>query len=214
MINYSQFPNYKSILCLNGELPSTDFFINQSKPIIAADGAAKKLLCLGIKPEVIVGDFDSINPSDFSDVKMIHLPSQDKSDFQKTMEYMEQQNLLPTIVCGVNGGFLDHILHNVNVVIEKNCMFFAPPLIGYVLKEPKSLELNLIKNTKISIIGMPKAVVSSNGLKWELEKSLLEFPGYSSYYNRTIANNVSIQVLEGNALILIYSEEIKDNGIL
>lgn len=214
MIDYSNFPNYKSILCLNGELPNAEFFINQSKPIIAADGAAKKLVVLGINPTVIVGDFDSINPSDFSNIKMIHLPNQDKSDFQKTIEYMEQQNLLPTIVCGVNGGFLDHILHNISVVIEKNCMFFAPPLIGYVLKESEPLELNLIKNTKISIIGMPKAVVSSNGLKWALEESLLEFPGNSSYYNRTITNNVSIQVLEGNALILIYSEEIKDNGIL
>ena len=39
---------------------------------------------------------------------------QNSSDFQKAMKYLESQNLLPTIILGISGGYIDHILNNIN----------------------------------------------------------------------------------------------------
>ena len=56
-------PNkFKSILCLDGELPSAAFFFFFTLPIIAADGAANTLMQMGVLPQIVIGDLDSIAP--------------------------------------------------------------------------------------------------------------------------------------------------------
>jgi len=204
---------YKSILCLNGDLPDSSFFVGNER-IIAVDGAADKLLQMGIAPDVIIGDLDSIKQSHYSSSEVIHLPSQDQSDFQKSIDYLKQNKLLPTLVCGASGGFIDHILFNINIILENECIFYAPPLIGYTLKGPVVLQFNFTKNTKISLLGIPKAKISTSGLKWELKETSLEFPGFNSAFNRTIAENISIQILEGAVLMLVYAEHIEDMGAI
>ncbi len=205
MIPHKYFPRHKSILCLNGDLPGSDFFI-QDKTIIAADGALDKLLKVGIKPSIIIGDLDSIEQSTYQDVEIIHRPDQNKSDFQKAMEYLKEQKLLPAIICGVSGGFIDHILQNINVVLENDCIFYAPPVIGYVINSPSVSNYNFNNNTKISLFGIPKARIKTFGLKWELNNAILEFPGFNSCFNRTVLKNVSIEVIEGKVLMLAYLE--------
>ncbi len=208
---HKYFVNARSILCLNGDLPDANFFA-QNKIIIATDGAVDKLLKMGIKPSIVIGDLDSIGSGDYRGIEIIHFPDQHTSDFQKAMNYLGQNNLLPTVVCGVNGGLLDHILYNINVSLEHDSIFYAPPLIGYPLKSPNILNLNLKINTKISLFGMSKARVTTRGLKWELYKDNLEFPGFNSCSNRTNSENISIEVIEGKLLVLIHLETIKDEG--
>ena len=60
---------YKSVLCLNGDLPKASFFREMDLPIIAADGAANYLIKNDILPEVIIGDLDSIDRKQFKQFK-------------------------------------------------------------------------------------------------------------------------------------------------
>ncbi len=207
------YKNAKSILCLNGDLPASHFFV-EDKIIVAADGAADKLLRIGIKPAVIIGDLDSVEHSNHPDTEIIYLPDQNQSDFQKAMHYLAQNQLLPTMVFGVGGGFIDHVLCNINIISENECAFYSPPLIGYVLKGPTISNLDLKLNTKISLLGMAKAKVNTSGLKWELNNETLQFPGNNSCFNRTASENISIEVVEGKLLVMIYTENIEDMGAL
>lgn len=213
MMPHKYFKKYKSILCLNGDLPDSNFFL-QDKIIIAADGAADKLLKIGIRPSIIIGDLDSIERSDYQDIEIIHRPDQSESDFQKAMQYLKEQELLPSIICGVSGGFIDHILQNINIVLENDCVFYSPPVIGYVLNPFSVQNYNFKKNNKISLFGMPKARIKTSGLKWELNNDVLEFPGFNSCSNRTFSKNISIEVIEGKLLMLVYLEQSEDMGEL
>jgi thiamine pyrophosphokinase len=207
------YHNAQSILCLNGDLPDSHFFA-EDKVIVATDGAADKLLKINIKPSIIIGDLDSIEHRNHPDSEMIYLPDQNQSDFQKAMHYLDQNKLLPTMVFGIGGGFIDHILQNINIITEHECAFYSPPLIGYVLKGHTISNLDLKPNTKISLLGMAKAKVKTSGLKWELNNAMLEFPGNNSCFNRTLSENISIEVLEGKLLVMIYTENIEDMGKL
>ena len=210
---FKYLQNTKTVLCLNGDLPNNrQFFAN--KFIVATDGAADKLIKMNITPMVIIGDLDSVENSDYHDIEMVHLPDQNQSDFQKALKYMSQRKLLPTVVCGANGGFIDHILHNINVILQNECVFYSPPLIGQVLQGPATMNFSLSFNTKLSLLGMPKAKIRTSGLKWELDDAMLEFPGSNSCFNRTVNENISIEVLEGKLLLLIYSNYIEDMGAL
>ena len=207
------YQNAKSILCLNGDLPTSCFF-TEDKVIVATDGAADKLLKIGIEPSIIIGDLDSIERDNHPERKIIYLPNQDQSDFQKALHYLAQNQLLPTIVFGIGGGFIDHILYNINIIAENECSFYSPPLIGYVLKEHAVSNLVLTPNTKISLLAMTKAKVRTLGLNWELNDETLQFPGNNSCFNRTVSENITIEVLEGKLLVMIYTETIEDMGSL
>lgn len=208
----TDFKDYQSILCLNGLLPDSSFFVSLNLPVIAADGAANSLLESGIVPELIIGDLDSFKPSIGMKHRTLHLQDQNSNDFQKSLTYLKDKGLLPAIVVGINGGHLDHILNNINIFIETDCILYAPPIIGYVLKEQRKHQFLLPNNSKIPLMGIPFASLSSKGLKWELDKSNLSFPGNTSCFNRTKESRIELDIHIGTVLVLIYDEAAIDAG--
>ncbi|WP_045097366.1 thiamine diphosphokinase [Legionella fallonii] len=204
---------YQSILCLNGKLPDSSFFTTMNLPIIAADGAANSLLELGINPALITGDLDSVRPDILTHHAFLHFPDQESNDYQKAMHYLNDNDLLPAIVVGINGGHLDHILNNINIFMETNCLLYSPPLKGFVIKEQSCMNLLLPVHTKISLMGIPEVTLSSKGLKWELNDSHLSFPGKTSCFNRTQSPEIALEVHQGAALVLIYDQMITDAGL-
>lgn len=202
---------YRAILCLNGDLPDKAFFA-RDLPVIAADGAANKLAAMKIKPDMIIGDMDSVDHAHLEATPHLLDPDQSASDFQKSLHYLQQNNLLPSIIVGVNGGHLDHILNNVNLMLQTDSMIYAPPVIGITIKGGEKKLLSLSTGTKISLLGLPQALVTSNGLKWELTSHQLAFPGNTSCFNRAHRDNVEIEVHDGNVLALIYQHDMPDAG--
>ena len=198
------YQNYRSILCLSGTLPEAVFF-RGDLPIIAADGATNTLMKMGVRPRLAIGDLDAIDKSLLDKVETLYDYDQDFCDFEKALKYLAAENLLPCIVVGINGGFLDHVLNNINIVIRSNAVFYAPPLFCCMIRanEPKLFDLPL--NTKLSLFGIPTAEVSTQGLKWELSRSTLTFPGATSCFNRSIAETIHITVHAGQALLMIYT---------
>jgi thiamine pyrophosphokinase len=203
---------YKSVLCLNGNLPEKSFFNKINLPIIAADGAANYLIENDISFEAIIGDLDSIDRKAFKRFKIVHEPNQSSSDFQKSLNYLKNNNLLPSIILGVNGGYIDHILYNLDIFLKSNSIFFAPPIVGYVIKHEESQIFNLPIDTKISLIGAPKANITTSDLKWDLKDETLSFFEVSSCFNRTASNQITIKVNSGVLLVLVYLQNIDDAG--
>lgn len=172
------------------------------------------MLCnLGVFPDLITGDLDSIQPALLENHSFLHLPDQGSTDYQKTMHYLQTHDLLPAIVVGINGGYLDHILNNINIFMDTNCLLYSPPLKGFVVNEKLRVNFILPVQTKISLIGIPEVVLSSEGLKWELKHSHLSFPGKNSCFNRTKTAEISLEVHQGAALVLIYEDAIEDAGV-
>lgn len=203
---------YKSILCLDGHLPEHSFFKRLNLPVIAADGAGNTLYDLGIEPQIIIGDLDSLRTSIRESHAHLHLPDQNSSDFQKCLVFLKENNLLPSIVVGINGGYLDHILNNINIFMETDCLLYAPPILGYVLKEKTRHQFTLPSNSKISVMGIPFATLSSKGLKWDMDHDQLTFPGKTSCFNRTRESLVEFEIHQGAVLVLIYVEQAIDAG--
>lgn len=194
---------YRSILVLDGDLPEKSFF-ESGLPIIAADGAMNALHLLGITPKVVVGDLDSVNPALLTHIEVVHKPDQNSCDFEKALLFLEEKHLLPAIIVGINGGYIDHILNNINIFLQQGCVFYAPPIVGYTLEAGKTHAFSLPLHTKISLMGFPNAQVSTQGLQWELQDYQMSFPGQNSCFNRTGLECIDITVHSGLILVLIY----------
>ena len=96
--------------------------------------------------------------------------------------------------------------------METNCLLYAPPIKGFVIKEKSRLNFLLPLQTKISLMGIPEATISSKGLKWELNHSHLSFPGKTSCFNRTQLSEITLEIHQGAVLVLIYEKDIEDAG--
>ncbi len=201
---------YRSVLCLDGELPLE--FLKQTRlPLIAADGAANRLVENGFEPFAIVGDCDSVRAELLEQYPHVCDRSQETTDFEKAFAYLKKENLLPTIVVGISGGSLDRILSNVFIFSQTDALFLSDTLIGFVLTGKRTFDW--VVDTKVSLFGCPSAIVTSHGLKWELDRTELTFRGFQSCSNRVQTSPLTLEV-EGKILVFAYRCIVKDAGSL
>ena len=90
--------------------------------LIAADGGAKYCFKIGLTPQVIIGDMDSID-SDMckgtSGIEYIRYPAdKDKSDAELAVEYALERGYEQVTMVVATGGRLDHTLGNIALVAD------------------------------------------------------------------------------------------------
>ncbi|TBX43872.1 thiamine diphosphokinase [Lactiplantibacillus paraplantarum] len=104
-------------------------------PWVGADRGALRLVKRGIQPVMVVGDFDSINPTELQAVKdalvgaVVVKPDQDHTDTQLALKSIFEQ-LQPDEVhlYGATGGRLDHLLANIWLVLDPVFRQWAPQI--------------------------------------------------------------------------------------
>jgi len=87
--------------------------------IICVDGGAKNALDLGLKPQVVVGDMDSMDPRLRKELqeagcRFVEHPSRkDATDSELAVRYALSQEATEILILGALGGRIDHTLANV-----------------------------------------------------------------------------------------------------
>jgi thiamine pyrophosphokinase len=202
---------FRSILCLNGDIPKKSFFNQFSGiPVIAADRAGMSLIQMGITPEMVIGDFDSFSGDLYNKgTKFLKYTDQNSTDFEKCIVTMNQKLLFPALVCGAFGQEIDHTINNMHCLMKYGCKY---PMVFYdhaVAAKPKwcmpiysQFNFKAIKGEIISLLPYPEAVISTKGLKWDLDNVLLSVTGLSSARNRAQKVDVEIQVHNGQVMIV------------
>ena len=195
------------IICLNGELPSKEYFDSrEGAPIVAADGAALKLKRKGIEIFKIVGDLDTLERKgalgEFDPEKVLRIPEQDSNDFEKALKFAIESGFKNILVAGFDGGEIEHTLNNWSVFIKyskkANLCLTDGLRYGFPISGKVSVEIK--KGETASLIPQTRAVVSSKGLKWELNETLLELGRKEGARNVAARNDPEIEVLEGEIL--------------
>lgn len=200
----------KSIVCLNGEIPSKDFFIRHlNLPLIAADGAANSLIHMGIMPTLIIGDLDSIDTTIIPDhVEVLRIAEQNSTDIEKCILVLQERKLFPCLIYGATGKESDHTLYNLNIIakyslhykiIFHDSAYKAKEKYGVFVSD--SLLGNLKVGSKISFISFYQSIISTKGLAWELCKFNLS-PQTPSIRNSIKSNPIEVTVHSGNVLVL------------
>lgn len=204
---------FDAIICLDGTLPSIELF-NQFPgiKIFAADGAAIRLMDMGIEFDKVVGDLDSINLNisnsrNIPENKKIYLPDQETNDFDKTLNYAKELGLKNLLILGFHGGELEHTLNNwsvfkryaeiLNVCIYENGR--------YAISVNESISLEVEIGEMIGLIPQSRTVLSTKGLKWELNNEVLELAIREGARNEAIAGEIQIEVHSGSILLFFNS---------
>ena len=110
----------RAIIFANGELRSQEHIIELSEDdlIIAANGGSRHCLDLGIIPNILIGDLDSMDRNQLAEwrdigVKVIEFPEdKDQTDLELAMLYAQRGHPAEILVYGGIGGRLDMTMAN------------------------------------------------------------------------------------------------------
>jgi thiamine pyrophosphokinase len=190
------------MILLGGEIsdfPAVKKARSLCRVLICADGAVRHALKLGLEPDFIVGDMDSLpNPVPHFKKTIYRCDfSQQFSDFEKCLRLCERSGLKRLYIAGVLGGRLDHALVNLSLIERRSDRF------EIVLLEQGSARLlgagkyryPLARGEMFSLLARPKATVSLSGAIYPLKKAELA-AGSQGLSNKAIGP-VTLQIHKG-----------------
>ena len=139
----------KIILVLNGSLPKKNnlfIFLKKYNKVFCADGAANKVIESDIKPNLILGDLDSLSEkySKKYSKQLVKLPDQNFNDFQKILVWLKKNNYQTMDIIGLDGNRLDHMIGNFHIAIQQlkkfNFTIFTSTGILYTIEKNRMFE--------------------------------------------------------------------------
>ncbi|HTO16100.1 MAG TPA: thiamine diphosphokinase [Edaphocola sp.] len=115
-----------ALIIANGESCSMDL-LNQllgwSPLVIVLDGAIERVMDLGIKVDILLGDFDrEFDPEKYLKLqyplKIVHTPDQEHTDLDKAYHYLIQNNIKAANVVWATGRRADHAITNMTNIVR------------------------------------------------------------------------------------------------
>lgn len=203
----------KCIIIANGDLPKknvVNYLIYKNyNTIICADGGANKAKKIGVIPNYIIGDFDSIDEPTKKffqgKSKLIHIKRQNDTDVEKCLKFAIKNKFQEAILIGATGDRLDHSICNLSIVLK----YFSNIKIKIVHQKSFLIPLTGINKLKtkidevISIYAFDeKTLITSKGLKYKLNNTALPFGKKESTSNKAIQNEIELVIENGVAFLI------------
>lgn len=149
----------------------------------------------------VLGDGDSvINPPE----NFIELPDQNATDFEKILCLLLAKGIKSVDIYWGSGGEMDHFLGNLSVATKYghaiDLRFFDATHCYFYTTE--DCQISGKKDQTITLYPFPKALVSSQGLTYELNRHLLKQYEQQSLRNQIISDTLNLSV-NGNLWLFI-----------
>ncbi|MVO10209.1 thiamine diphosphokinase [Flavobacterium sp. TP390] len=179
--------------------------------VIVLDSAIDRVLELGIKIDVLLGDFDrGFNPEHYKEsqypIEIVHTPNQDKTDLEKAFDYLIERGIPAVNVIWATGKRADHTITNVtNIVRFRNALkIVILDDHSKIFLLPNKFEKWYPKNTPLSLIPIGEVSgISSKNLFYPLQNDTLKI-GYrtGSSNHATEDGIVVIEHQKGDLLLM------------
>ncbi|WP_317129226.1 thiamine diphosphokinase [Empedobacter tilapiae] len=201
----------KALLFLNGEVPKILPDTTNYEKIFCTDGAFRYLQKLNITPDVISGDFDSFELSQFPpETEVISTPDQNDTDFAKALQIILNKGFDNVDVFGASGRQQDHFIGNLNAAYrfkDQLNITFYDNYSKYFFAE-KLTKLEGYFGRTISLIPFPECKnVTTKGLEYPLNKEDLNLLSRIGTRNKANQDHISIEYSEGNLVLFIIHQE-------
>lgn len=170
--------------------------------IVAADGGADRLIALGAEPQAVIGDLDSISAGARARLgaRVLHIPEQDSTDFDKAMQQIKAPYIL---ALGFVGGRADHGLAVFSGLVRaahQTCILIGPK--DLIFLAPLEMHLNLRRGTRLSLFPMGGVRGQSQGLHWPIDGIDFAPDGVIGTSNR-VSGPVSLQFDARKMLVIL-----------
>lgn len=175
--------------------------------IIAADKGIENLQKIGLEPDIVIGDFDSLGYVPENDNKIVLPVRKDDTDIAHAVKYAMENGCDRFYVYGAVGGLLDHTFANIQIAafISKQGMhgeFIGDDFTLCCLTNGK-MRLERAESGRFSMFALDKATgVSLSGLSYTAKDR--EFDQYYpiGVSNEFIGEEAEVEVRSGTLLLM------------
>jgi thiamine pyrophosphokinase len=208
----------------NGELSNFQIKLPGERFIIAADGGASHCLKLGIIPQVVIGDIDSISDEaiatlETSGSKFVRYPAdKDETDLELALNYAVEEGASEITTYGLLGGRWDMSLANILLLASPRFKKVNFQIIDgnsemFILRGGNTIELNGMPGDMVSAIPLTPQTkgITYSGLRWHLENATLGFGSPRGVSNRMLEENAQISLDSGVLFVVIQRRVSRDN---
>jgi thiamine pyrophosphokinase len=179
--------------------------------VIVLDSAIQRVIELGIKVDVLLGDFDrGLDPEYYRNLQypleIVHTPDQDKTDLEKAFDYLIARKFPAVNVIWATGRRADPTITNITNIVRfsKQLKIVMLDDNSKIFQLPKKYEKWYPATTPISLI--PIGVVSgisSTNLKYQLDNDELTIGYRTGSSNEVLTDGmVSIEHHQGDLLMM------------
>lgn len=180
--------------------------------IICADGGGNHALRLGIVPDVLIGDFDSLSEGDMKDIgagTVISFPVlKDKTDAHLAVDEALRRGSTHIVLAGAFGGRLDHTLANLGLLrlLHRHgvsAMASDGRQTAYYVTD--ELVLTGRAGETLSVLPLTPEIqgLSLTGLRWGLSGTHLELGDTRTISNEFLGGAATVALQEGELLVVV-----------
>lgn len=211
-----------ALIIANGESCSSELLhelLEWNPFVVVLDGAIKRVIKIGIKADVLLGDFDrgeieivQIQESQFP-IEVVHTPDQNKTDLEKAFDFLVERGFDAVNVVWATGRRMDHTITNLTCIVQYKNLLKITLIDDYsviypLLPLPAVFEKWYAKGTPISLIPVGNAnVVNTQNLLYHLDNETLMLGYHTGSSNESASDGVVKVSFQSGDLLLM---ECKD----
>ena len=208
----------RAVIFANGNISdghSTLAVIHEGDLLIAADGGARHCRLLGLTPDYVIGDFDSIDPQQMEDLKtkgtqfIIYPRDKDQTDLELALIFATSKGAQEIHLLGLLGGRIDQTLANLLLLTREEwhstrLSISDGPDFAYLLRSGEHLTIQGKPGDTISLIPLSLSAIgiTTHNLRWELNKSTLKFGSTLGISNEMLQPIAYIEIADGQLLVI------------
>lgn len=204
---------------LNGEYEDDAYYLRareRASLVVAADGGHAFLRRHGLWPDLLVGDFDSLDETLLLEaqeaaVEIVRRPvRKDQTDGELAVAEAGARTTGEIVLLGALGGDFDHLLGHLCVLrglsqAGRAARIAAPGLAVRVFHSPSEVTLGAPVGTRVSLISLsPNAVVTLRGLEYPLTDAPLPATSCLGVSNAVAAPGATVAVVSGVLALMVF----------
>jgi thiamine pyrophosphokinase len=203
-----------ALIIANGEACSFELMgelLEWSPLVIVLDSAINRVLELGIKVDVLLGDFDrdfdaeKIRQEQYP-IEIVHTPDQNKTDLEKAFDYLIEKGFPAANVIWATGRRADHTITNITNVVRFRDKLKIVILDDYskIFLLPRFYEKWYTSGTPISLIPLGQVDgITTKNLKYQLHNESLTIGYRSGSSNEALEDGMVSIIHESGDLLLM-----------
>jgi thiamine pyrophosphokinase len=195
--------------------------IHPNDMLIAADGGALHCIRLGLNPDIVIGDFDSLEPEELSKLEksgaelIRHPARKDYTDLELALLYASQSGATQVLILGALGNRWDQTLANLLLPASSDFSALDIRLIDgtqeiFLVKSGHKTEIKGKPGDTLSLIPLYGEArgITTEGLEYALQDGVLQFGSTRGISNVLLGRLASISCQEGLLVgVLIHPPE-------
>lgn len=196
-----------AVVIAGGEAPPLDVLddLPDSIWVVGVDSGADRARQLGLKPDLIIGDMDSVSAEAIdADTEVMRFPAdKDATDLELALDAVtERDDIDRVIVVGGTGGRLDHFLATGLILANPrfahvDIQWLAHPGRVTVIHEHARLHGGVGAHVSLLPVGGDVVGVTTTGLRWQLEREVLRFGTSRGVSNEFVAAVATVSIEAG-----------------